>query len=287
MADAFDAMADTVDEEDLDPEDVRVRRGARAANAARHPADERGVDPGRRGRSRCRIDGIAPRGGAPDVAARGGPRDDRAGRCARFSLRLAPVDLGHEARTVEDGFRDRFAAGGIEPVGDRGRRGRWRRRSPPSDRFEPALERVEVHPSGGRVTMSVVGRDDTAILEVRDTGPGIPPEEIGRVFDRFYRGPSVRAGVRDRPRGRSGSGASPRRRGVGRERARRREPLPRRLSTRIGIGGVLHRSFTSGKREWVLKEEMNDDDEDTVVRGDRGGRGQPCVVSGVRGRGCR
>ncbi len=96
---------------------------------------------------------------------------------------------------MEDGFRDRFAAGGIElrsAIEDVAVDGdAVRLRQIVSNLLSNALKFT---PSGGRVTMSVVGRDDTAILEVRDTGPGIPPEEIGRVFDRFYRGPSVRAG---------------------------------------------------------------------------------------------
>ena len=42
-------------------------------------------------------------------------------------------------------------------------------------------------PAGGSVTVRV--RDDTgqAILEVEDTGPGIPPAERSHVFERFYR----------------------------------------------------------------------------------------------------
>ena len=40
---------------------------------------------------------------------------------------------------------------------------------------------------GGRVDISVTRGTADALLEVVDTGPGIPPEERARVFDRFYR----------------------------------------------------------------------------------------------------
>jgi two-component system OmpR family sensor kinase len=42
-------------------------------------------------------------------------------------------------------------------------------------------------PEGGRVDVACGIRDGAAYLEVADDGPGIPVEERGRVFDRFYR----------------------------------------------------------------------------------------------------
>ncbi len=43
-------------------------------------------------------------------------------------------------------------------------------------------------PGGGRVDVEVYRVEAEAVLAVRDTGPGIPPAERERVFDRFYRG---------------------------------------------------------------------------------------------------
>ena len=49
-------------------------------------------------------------------------------------------------------------------------------------------------PSGGEVTLAVAERTGGAVVSVRDTGPGIPPEELPHVFDRFFRGKAVRVG---------------------------------------------------------------------------------------------
>ncbi|HZQ72842.1 MAG TPA: ATP-binding protein [Burkholderiales bacterium] len=46
---------------------------------------------------------------------------------------------------------------------------------------------VKYTPRGGRVDVSVRAEGGDALIEVRDTGPGIAPDERERVFDRFYR----------------------------------------------------------------------------------------------------
>jgi two-component system OmpR family sensor kinase len=48
-------------------------------------------------------------------------------------------------------------------------------------------------PEGGRVDVQVSANEGAA-LQVTDTGSGIPAEQRGRVFDRFYRGPDAPAG---------------------------------------------------------------------------------------------
>ncbi len=52
---------------------------------------------------------------------------------------------------------------------------------------------VRYTPSGGRVDVSVAQDGPAAVLTVRDSGPGLPPEEYPRVFDRFYRAPGTAA----------------------------------------------------------------------------------------------
>ncbi|MGD0173661.1 MAG: ATP-binding protein [Anaerolineales bacterium] len=41
--------------------------------------------------------------------------------------------------------------------------------------------------SGGRVLLSLRGVDDFVHITISDNGPGIPPEELPHIFDRFYR----------------------------------------------------------------------------------------------------
>lgn len=48
-------------------------------------------------------------------------------------------------------------------------------------------------PEGGVVDVRVLNEKGRHAIEVIDTGPGIPPELIGRVFDRFFRVPGTNA----------------------------------------------------------------------------------------------
>jgi signal transduction histidine kinase len=87
---------------------------------------------------------------------------------------------------------------------------------------------------GSAVTLFARAEGEWAIVGVEDDGPGIPPEEIGRVFERFYRGRSTR----DQQRG-SGLGLTVVRRIVeaagGDVSAQQREPRGVRVVVRLPL----------------------------------------------------
>ena len=46
-------------------------------------------------------------------------------------------------------------------------------------------------PRGGEVVVDLVDRPEEAMVEVRDSGPGIPESDLPLIFDRFFRGTNV------------------------------------------------------------------------------------------------
>ncbi len=52
---------------------------------------------------------------------------------------------------------------------------------------------IKYTPRGGRVEIESLQEDHQAVLLVRDTGVGIPPDEVTRIWDRLYRGDKSRS----------------------------------------------------------------------------------------------
>jgi two-component system OmpR family sensor kinase len=107
----------------------------------------------------------------------------------------APVDLAELAKVVAHAQEPAAAARGLSlgveaagPVVVGGDRDALRAM------LDNLVDNAIRYTPAGHVTVRAGGGKDEAWLEVEDSGPGIPPAERARVFDRFYRGEAAGAG---------------------------------------------------------------------------------------------
>lgn len=113
----------------------------------------------------------------------------------RLTLERVPTDLVYLARRVTDSFRDKAQTHGLTLTF----------RSPSAqapleadpDRLAQVLTNllenaVRYTPAGGWVGVSLRTLPGAIELSVEDSGPGLPPEALRHVFDRFYRADSSR-----------------------------------------------------------------------------------------------
>jgi signal transduction histidine kinase len=145
---------------------------------------------------------------------------DRLGRMANVLLDLSRLDVGHRAPPEEAidiapyllalarGSRVRMRASGLTFIAQIPE-------TLPSLRIWPQdVEEIvgnlldnaiKYTPAGGTIRLTAGADDDFCRVEVRDTGIGIPPEELPLIFDRFYRVDKARS--RKTGKGGAGSGA--------------------------------------------------------------------------------
>jgi signal transduction histidine kinase len=144
------------------------------------------------------------------IEAEGGPAADQAAKAQAEVTRLAQLveDLLELARATSA-----EATGGRIDVSQVARHAIDRWTGPAAERGKRLVERiggpslvwaspedvgsildnliensVRYAPEGAEITVETGTRDGSVLLAVADNGPGIPPEERSRLFERFYRG---------------------------------------------------------------------------------------------------
>ncbi|MCP3137133.1 PAS domain-containing protein [Pyxidicoccus xibeiensis] len=106
----------------------------------------------------------------------------------RLNIQLEQVDLGELTRDVVERFRPQLSEAGhaLELHLASGIVGRWDRY-----RLEQVLTNLLTnalkYAPGAPLRISTLSVGDSALLEVHDAGPGIPPESQHRIFERFER----------------------------------------------------------------------------------------------------
>lgn len=102
------------------------------------------------------------------------------------------VDLGDLARAAETRFSAVAAGHGVTLTASGGARFEGDTRAVERAIANLVDNAVRHTPAGGSVDVEVVQRDRGAALIVRDTGPGVPADALGTMFDRYTRAGSRR-----------------------------------------------------------------------------------------------
>jgi two-component system, OmpR family, sensor kinase len=129
-------------------------------------------------------------GGLVDDMLRLARLDQHPGQqCEPVSVSGLAAECAQRARTAHPGRIWRCEiADGLEVTGDE----ELLRRA-----IDNVLANVAAHtPESAAATLTVTESDGQAVVEVSDDGPGVPPDQLPRIFDRFFRGgaPSRRSG---------------------------------------------------------------------------------------------
>ena len=193
LALVLDRLASTLEREDM----LRREAAADIAHELRTPVN------GLLGRIEAAQDALLPPGpnldGMHDEALRLARLVEDLGRLAEAQqpgllMARAPVDLAPIVRGRCDAAREDFAARKIDletqlarvvVAGDPQRLGQI-----VDNLLSNALRYTD---PGGTVTVTVLPGDEQGVLRVRDTGIGIPAEDLPNVFQRFWRGERSRA----------------------------------------------------------------------------------------------
>ncbi|WP_376793914.1 sensor histidine kinase [Thermogemmatispora sp.] len=112
----------------------------------------------------------------------------------RLTLRCAPTDVGELARRLVAARAPlAWQSGRVQVVAETPQTGPLALVDP--ERLAQALQNllhngVRHTPPGGIVAVAVSQEGKEVVIQVRDTGEGIPPEELPRIWERFYQASS-------------------------------------------------------------------------------------------------
>lgn len=109
-------------------------------------------------------------------------------RQERFDLRALSEEVVDSLVPLAHDRAIHLEVGATDPVWTKG--DPWLVETVITNLVENALKYT---PQGGRVDVTVEAAADAAMLHVRDTGPGIAPEHLPHLFERFYRVDQSRA----------------------------------------------------------------------------------------------
>jgi signal transduction histidine kinase len=159
---------------------------------------------------RSRTDVVLSRERSPDAYVDAlkavGLEAERMGRIVDDLLMLARADVGERAIIPKRFYLDDLAADAVTSVRvlaeTHGVNLNVREFEESPVDADPVLVRqllvilldnaVKFTPTGGQVSLSVRPADGKATVTVEDTGVGIPPAELPRIYERFYRGDDAR-----------------------------------------------------------------------------------------------
>ncbi|HEY2905631.1 MAG TPA: HAMP domain-containing sensor histidine kinase [Vicinamibacterales bacterium] len=110
-----------------------------------------------------------------------------------MQLQLEPVALGEVVDRAVSLYRDVAEAKGVELDGAARDGAQHAVVNGDRTRLEQVAANlidnaIKYTPAGGRVDVDVARDGQQAVLRVKDSGPGIPPDEVPRIWERLFRG---------------------------------------------------------------------------------------------------